>query len=83
MATYYEGWRANRHVEQFGVKQMRVLIVTESVERVKNMLAAIEQLTGGKGSNFFLLTDKARFATGNPLEVEWTSGKRMAVRLTD
>ena len=83
LATYYEGWRANRHVEQFGVKQMRVLIVTESVERVKNMLAAIEQLTGGKGSNFFLLTDKARFATGNPLEVEWTSGKRMAVRLTD
>ena len=29
LATYYEGWRAGRHVEQFGVKQMRVLIVTE------------------------------------------------------
>lgn len=83
LATYYEGWRANRHVEQFGVKQMRVLIVTESAERVRNMLAAIDQITGGKGSNFFLLIDKATLAAGDPLTAEWTSGKRMPVRLTD
>ena len=25
LATYYEGWRAERHVQQFGVKQLRVL----------------------------------------------------------
>jgi hypothetical protein len=83
LATYYEGWRANRHVDQFGVKQMRVLIVTESAERVKNMLSAIDQITGEKGSNFFLLTDKASLNAGNPLEIEWTSGKRLAVRLMD
>lgn len=83
LATYYEGWRVNRHVEQFGVKQVRVLIVTESAERVRNMLSAIDQITGGKGSNFFLLTDKTALATGNPLEFEWTSGKRVSVRLTD
>jgi len=83
LATYYEGWRVNRHVEQFGVKQVRVLIVTESPERVKNMLAAIEQITGGKGSNFFLLIDKPMLAASDPLEVEWTSGKRNAVKLPD
>jgi len=83
LATYYEGWRANRHVEQFGVKQVRVLIVTESAERVKNMLSAIDQVTEGKGSNFFLLTDKVSLAVSDPLEVEWMSGKRLAVRLTD
>ena len=81
--TYYHGWLAGRHVEQFGVKQMRVLMVTESAERVRNMLSAIDQITGGKGSNFFLLTDKAALAAANPLEVEWTSGKRTAVKLTD
>jgi hypothetical protein len=83
LATYYEGWRANRHVDQFGVKQMRVLVVTESAERVSNMLSAIDQITGGKGSNFFLLVDKVTLAAGDPLQVEWTSGKRTAVKLTD
>ncbi len=82
LATYYEGWRANRHVEQFGVKQMRVLIVTESAERVKNMLSAIDHITGGRGSNFFLFVD-ASAITGDLLEVTWTSGKRTAVKLTD
>jgi hypothetical protein len=83
LATYYEGWRVGRHVQQFGVKQMRVLLVTESPERVRNMLSAIDQITGGKGSNFFLLTDKGSLAASNPLEIELTSGKRNGVRLTD
>ena len=81
--AYYQGWRANRHVEQFGVKQMRVLMVTESAERVSNMLSAIDKITGGKGSNFFLLIDKPTLAASDPLQVEWTSGKRIAVKLTD
>ena len=29
LKTYYDGWRAQRHVEQFGVKQMRVLTDNE------------------------------------------------------
>jgi hypothetical protein len=82
LATYYEGWRAARHVQQFGVKQMRVLLVTKSAERVRNMISAIDQITGGKGSNFFLFTDQGSLAAGNPLEIEWASGKRMSVRLT-
>ena len=81
--AYYHGWRVGRHVEQFGVKQMRVLIVTESAERVRNMLSAIDQVTGGKGSNFFLLIDRPTLSAANPLEVAWMSGKRTAVKLTD
>jgi hypothetical protein len=83
LTTYYEGWRANRHVEQFGVKQLRVLFVTESPERVRNMLRAVDQITDGKGSNFFLFVDRQPLAGGNPLDVEWVSGKRTAVRLID
>jgi hypothetical protein len=83
LQIYWEGWRANRHVEQFGVKQVRVLIVTESAERLSNMLSAIDKITGGKGSNFFLLIDKPTLAAGDSLQVEWTSGKRIAVKLTD
>jgi hypothetical protein len=83
LATYYEGWRVGRHFQQFGVKQMRVLVVTASPERVRNMLSAIDQITGGKGSNFFLFVDRATLAASDPLSVEWTTGKGIAVKLSD
>jgi hypothetical protein len=33
LTTYWHGWRQGRHVEQFGVKQLRVLTVTTSAHR--------------------------------------------------
>ena len=54
LATYYEGWRAERHVQQFGVKQLRVLMLTSSPKRMQNMLSAVDELTEGRGSAFFL-----------------------------
>lgn len=83
LEIYFQGWRAHRHVEQLGVKQLRVLFVTESAERVRNMLSAVDQVTGGKGSNFFLFIDRPTLAAADPLEVEWVSGKRTAVKLTN
>jgi len=82
-ATYYDGWKAGRHVEQFGVKQVRVLTITSSAKRVENMLTTIDEITEGRGSNFFLFVDRARLAVSNPLNVEWVSGKGERVRLTD
>ncbi len=38
LGLYYDGWRANRQVEQFGLKQLRVLTVTTSMARVANMI---------------------------------------------
>ena len=83
LTTYWEGWKAKRHEAQFGVKQMRVLFVTESGDRVQNMLSAVDQITGGKGSNFFLFIDRQSLAAVDPLEVEWVSGKRSALKLAD
>lgn len=83
LKTYYDGWRAQRHLEQFGVKQMRVLTITSSQERMHNMVGAVRSITGGRGSNFFLFVDRATLAASNPLSVEWTTGKGESVRLTD
>jgi len=83
LKTYYDGWRAQRHLEQFGVKQMRVLTVTTSRERVRNMVSAVHSITEGRGSNFFLFVDRATLAASDPLSVEWTSGKGESVRLGD
>ena len=35
------------------------------------------------GSNIFLFTDQAAITGSNPLDLEWVSGKRETVRLTD
>jgi len=83
LKTYYDGWRTQRHLEQFGVKQMRVLTVTRSRERVHNMVDTVRSITEGRGSNFFLFVDRDRLAASNGLEVEWISGKGETVRLTD
>lgn len=83
LATYWEGWKVKRHEIQFGVKQVRVLFVTESAERVRNMLSAVDRITDGKGSNFFLFVDRPMLMAGDPFQAEWMSGKRAAMKLVD
>ena len=56
LATYYHGWRQRRHVEQFGVEQLRVLTVTTSEKRIETMLDASARVTDGKGSDCFYLS---------------------------
>jgi hypothetical protein len=83
LATYFEGWKLKQHERQFAVKQMRVAIVTTSQERIRNMQAIVDDITEGRGTNFFLFTDAASLSASNPLDTTWTSGKRGNVRLTD
>lgn len=81
--TYYDGWRSERHVEQFGLKQMRVLTITSSPERVHNMVRTVRDITEGRGSNFFLFTDQQSLQQVDPFDAVWTSGKGDQVRLAD
>ncbi len=83
MLTYYEANRQQRHVHDLGIENFRVLTVTTNATRVEKMLDALGAITNGKGSNIFLFTDQAALAASSPLDLEWMSGKRQAVRLTD
>ncbi len=83
LKTYFDGWRAQRHIEQFDVKQMRVLTVTSSLERVHHMVEAVRSISEGKGSNFFLFVDRETLAASDPLSVEWTTGKGESVKIGD
>ena len=83
LATYYEGWRIGRHVEQFGVKQMRVLMLTSSAARMNNMLSVVDDLTGGRGSGFFVFSHAGLLECANPLDALWTTGKGSLVSLID
>jgi hypothetical protein len=83
LKTYYDGWRAQRHIEQFAIKQMRVLTVTSSPKRVQNMVQAVRDITEGKGSNFFLFADQTNLERSNPLKLLWTTGKGETTTLLD
>lgn len=83
LKVYWEAWKAERHVEHFGIKQVRVLTVTESRQRVDHMLDAVNEVTDGKGSNFFLFAEKSRLSEQLPIGVQWTTGKGELIRLTD
>src|ERR1700680_3901185 len=83
MLTYYEANRQQRHVHDLGIANFSVLTVTTKATRVEQMLDALNGITNGRGSNMFLFADQAAFMASNPLELEWVSGKREAVRLTD
>jgi hypothetical protein len=81
--TYYDGWRTERHVEQFGLKQMRVLTITSSAERMHNMVGCVRNITDGRGSAFFLFGHRSMLEATNVLKVEWTNGRGEKVLLTD
>jgi DNA-binding transcriptional ArsR family regulator len=83
MLTYYEANRQRRHKYDLGIENFRVLTVTTDKARINKMLAALDVITSGKGSNIFLFVDQATLAASNPLTVKWVSGKGQSVRLTD
>lgn len=83
LKIYWEAWKRGRHVEQFGLRQLRVLTVTDSKKRVEHMLDAVGELTGGKGSNFFLFATADQLSASSPLDLEWITGAGQLVKLTD
>jgi len=83
LATYWEGWKAGQHEKQFGVSQMRVALVTSSRERVVHMLEVVREMTGGKGTGFFVFIDRDTLAAGDPLQAKWVNGRGEMVRLGD
>jgi hypothetical protein len=83
ISTYIHGWRAGRHLRQFGIENLRVLMVTSSAARMANMLSAVDDITGGKGTGFLLFGNAADLDKQNPLDYGWTNGRREQVRLID
>ncbi len=83
LEIYYDGWRARRHIDQLGIQNVRVMFLTSSPPRVEHMLAAVDNITGGNGSGFFLFADRQSLAGRDPLEFQWTNGRGEKVRLTD
>ncbi len=87
LARKYEGYlaygRAKRHVEQFGVRNFRVLTVTTGGEtKVGNVARTAYDVCGGVGSGRFLVTNFDMFSEhGDPFALPWLSASGEVTRL--
>jgi hypothetical protein len=83
LIVYWEAWKKKVHASHFGVSQLRLLTLTEGKPRIANMLKAVDEITAGKGSNFFLFATRDAMRERSPLDVECVSGRGSQVRLAD
>lgn len=83
LIAYHETWRQQIHTQHFGIKSFRVLTVTSSAERVRNIAASARKATDGKAPRLFLFTDQASLVSDNPLALAWRDAGGTLVRLTD
>ena len=54
LRTYLAAHRTKQYVTRFGFRNLRILTLTTSPERVTSMLAAVDEITKNKGSGMFL-----------------------------
>jgi hypothetical protein len=83
LLTYHAGWQQGRHAEQFGWSRFRVLTVTNSPERVGNMVSVARRFNNGRGSRLFLFVDLGQFENHPVLNIEWLDGRGETFMLSD
>ena len=81
MLAYYEANRAGEHIGELGIPNFRVLTVTTTADRVRQMIEAQKELTDGRGSNLFLFIDETGLSKASPLNACWITGKGKEVSL--
>jgi hypothetical protein len=77
---YRETWRQGLHRAHLAIPNFRVLTVTTSEERMRNLVAACRSLSSGAGLFLFSTTQEA-LSRGDILGYEWASGHGKALRL--
>ena len=83
LVGYYATWQQEIHTELFGFKNFRVLFVTTSPERCRNVMEANVAATRGRGSAIFLFTNADAISSRSILELKWQNGRGELVRLVD
>ena len=72
LLAYLSAHKARQHIDRFGFHNLRILTITTSADRVHSMIAAVNDITDGKGSGIFLFADVKSFAKySDPLTQPW------------
>ena len=83
LLAYHATWRQKLHTERYGFQNFRVLTITASTERLKNIYEANRSATAELGSRIFLFAERSAIAGTDPLEFQWRNGRDELTRLTD
>jgi hypothetical protein len=81
LLAYEATWRQRLHTRHLGIPNFRVLTVTTTKARVRNLLRACQSLGGGSG--LFLFTDRESLRRGEVLTHEWVNGRGEVLRLLE
>lgn len=82
LRTYLAIQAKGVHRDRLGFANFRVLTITTTSGRIDTMVAALKQVTRGKGSNQFLFTHRSTLAgSSDVLLMEWITGKGETARL--
>ncbi len=69
LLTYESAWRQQLHHTRFGYERLRVLTVTSSEQRLRNLIEECRKLDSGHG--LFLFATKETVKASSPLECDW------------
>lgn len=83
LAAYFHGWRQERFRTQWGFERLRVLTVTTSETRIKNMLAMQSELTNDSLPGLFLYSTPELLRAHGPLGPAWISAQRDGISLIE
>lgn len=78
---YHATWKQGLHKTHFGFPRFRVLTITNSAERMQNMIEACGELEGGQG--LFLFADATIVPKSDPLAYRWRNGNNELMLITD
>ena len=81
LLAYVHGREQRRFVERWGFKSFRVLVVTTSEARIKNMLRAQHRVAPSCPPGFFMYSTPERLAQHGALGPAWITSKRDDVSL--
>ena len=80
--AYTAGKRAKLHQRQFDWKAFRVLVITNTPERAKNLLTTVRERVHSDGHDLFLITDRASLAGADILAHAWHDARGTSHALT-
>ena len=79
LQTYLAVHREQQHVHRLGFRNVRILTLTTSADRITSMLAAVAETTKGRGSGMFLFANHNKLSQSvNHVAAPWVTSRGMA-----
>jgi Replication-relaxation len=80
---YFHFWKQGLHTQRFAFTRFRVLTITTSEQRIRNMIATQREVTNDTAAGLFLYTTPERITKQGALGPAWISAERDNISLLE